>query len=586
LLTVFAAQVVGLLQLEEAVSLDGRLDVDFRVHGTAEMPLIVGTMDATDVHYQGYSMQRVAGDVQYGERRLGLNLAAWQNDLRVLRMSGQIPALLSLNGAAVSFPDEQIDLIVEADSLPAAFVAGVFRDMVDVQGTVAGRFLIGGTLDNPAPTGSLDLQNAAWTLESVGVRHENVRGTLTLRPDGTVEVDATANADGTARMTGSVKLAPLRNPTFDLQVSFDNFRAVDRRDAVANVGGIIRLTGTFRAPLIEGLGPAEGLRVESGILYLEEVVRSATIVDLTDPRFREYVDSTLTQTRDVIAESQNPFLQNLRVEVDVAVAQDTWLRSSEMDVEIGGDLRVSYDRRTFNLQLAGVLDARRGQYTVLGRTFQVQEGTVEFRGGAGINPILNILAATRVRRQNTDQLTITARVTGTLTEPRVALGSEEAAIGESDLVSYLLFGQPSYELASTQRAQVGAATSFVGTFAVGTVASRLGSVIARFGGLDYFAITEVGSAWDLGSVTQSQLEFGQYLRQDLFLVLGFQPAQVSGSSLKDAVGVRVEYTPTQRYTLETFYEDRFSRSRVLGFQDVGLVRQKILGLSLFREWGF
>jgi translocation and assembly module TamB len=475
---------------------------------------------------------------------------------------------------------------VEADSLPAAFVAGVFRDMVDVQGTVAGRFLIGGTLDNPAPTGSLELQNAAWTLESVGVRHENVRGTLTLRPDGTMEVDATASADGSARMTGSVKLAPLSNPTFDLQVSLGNFRAVDRRDAVANVSGIIRLTGTFRQPLIEGLGPAEGLRVESGILYLEEVMRSATIVDLTDPRFREYVDSTLSDTRDVIQESQNPFLQNLRVNVDLAVAQDTWLRSSEMDVEIGGDLRVSYDRRTLNLVLNGVLDARRGQYTVLGRTFQVQEGTVEFIGVPGIDPDLNILAATRVRRQNTDQLTITARVTGTLTQPRVALGSEEAAIGQSDLVSYLLFGQPSYELASTQRAQLGAARSFVGTVVSGTFARGLGSVIARVGGLDYFAITEVGSAWDLGSVTQSQLEFGQYLRQDLFLVLGFQPAQVSGSSLKDAVGVRVEYTPTQRYTLEMFYEDRFSRSRVLGFQDVGLVRQKILGLSLFKEWGF
>ena len=56
--------------------------------------------------------------------------------------------------------------------------------------------------------------------------------------------------------------------------------------------------------------------------------------------------------------------------------------------------------------------------------------------------------------------------------------------------------------------------------------------------------------------------------------------------LRDALGVRLEYTPTRRYTLETFYEDRFSRSRTIGFQDVGLVRQKILGLFLFTEWGF
>jgi translocation and assembly module TamB len=560
--------------------------LDLRVRGTADQPTVVGTMEALGVRYQGYSLERLAGNLDYRDRRIEVDLEAWENDLRVLRATGTIPAVLTLREPGASFPDEDIDLLVVADSLPAVFATGLFEQLEDVEGTVAGTFDIGGTLDNPAPSGSLTLQNAAWTLAAIGVRHESVQGTLELRRDGTMEVDATARADGLARMTGSVSLAPLSNPTFDLAVSFDDFRAVDRRDAEGNVSGIVRLTGTFDRPLIQGLGPAEGLRVESGVLYLDEFVRAATVVDLTDPRFAEFFDLSMLETR-IVEESRNPFMQNLRVNVDLAVQQDTWLRNAEMNVEIAGNLRVTYDRLAADLVLTGVLDARRGSYTVFGRRFTVQEGQVEFVGIPGIDPNLDIVAQTRVRQPNTEHLDIIARVTGTLTQPRVQLASDEAAISQSDLVSYLLFGRPSYELASGEQAALrGAASSFVGVFS-GTVASRLGNVLAQQWGLDYFAITELGSVgWDLGSVTQTQVEFGRYLNQDLFLVMAFQPTQVVGPNPFGTFGVRLEYTPTDRYTLETFWEDRFLRNPALGFQDAAFRSQKILGLFVFTEWGY
>jgi hypothetical protein len=586
------AQVVRLAQVEDAAPLEGNLNVDLHVLGTLEEPFILGTFDAADVSFQGYDAQRVAGGLEFRDRRWSINLAAWQGEMRMFTATGTIPSVVNLREPALRFPDEEINLTVAADALPAAYLAGVFRALTDVEGTVAGRFQIAGTLDNPAPTGTLELQNAGWTLEALGVRHQNVRGTLTLRPDGTMEVDATGVAGGSARMTGTVKLAPLSNPTFNLQVSFDNFLAVDRRDAVGNVSGIVRLTGTFDAPLIEGLGPAEGLRVESGNLYLEEFVRSATVVDLSDPRFRELVDSTRNASEArILAESSNPFMQKLQVRVDLAVEQDAWLRSSEMNVEIAGDLRVSYDAENLDIVLNGVLDARRGDYTPLGlgRRFQVREGLIEFFGLPGINPTLNITAATRVRRQGGDQFEINAQLTGTLTQPRITLSSDEPGVGEADLVSYLLFGRPSYELGVGQQAALGSAQSYGVSFVGGYVTGRLGSVLAQQWGLDYFAITDVGNPLEVGAVgsfKQSQIEFGKYLSQDLFLVLAFQPAQVVGSNPFGTVGTRLEFRPSERYALEAFVEDRFQRSGVSGFQDLGLARRKIFGLSLFSEWGF
>ena len=253
-----------------------------------------------------------------------------------------------------------------------------------------------------------------------------------------------------------------------------------------------------------------------------------------------------------------------------------------------------YDRARQELVLVGELQAVRGPYTVLGHTFDVQQGTIRFIGIPGIDPNLNILARTRVRRQG-EPLDIFARVTGTLTQPRVELFSEETAISQSDLVSYLLFGVPSYELASSQRALLdNTAGAFLGAGARAgfnvfrsAVTSRVGTILAQQWGLDYFAITEAGNlGWDVSSVSQTQVEIGQYLSRDLFLVLAFQPVDVVGSSPFSTFGLRVEYSPTRAYTLQAFWEDRFLRRRTVGFQDLAFRSQKILGLSLFTEWGY
>jgi autotransporter translocation and assembly factor TamB len=267
-----------------------------------------------------------------------------------------------------------------------------------------------------------------------------------------------------------------------------------------------------------------------------------------------------------------------------------------MDMEIAGTLAVTYDVARADVLLVGVLRAVRGSYTVLGKRFDVQEGSVEFVGIPGIDPNLNVRARIRVRQQSAEPLDIFAQVTGTLSAPRVELQSNADAVGQSDLISYLLFGRPSYELASGERAALdGAAGSFVGaglgavgSVFSGAVSSRLGSVLATSWGLDYFAISEAGGVgWDIGAVSQTQVELGQYLSRDLFLVLAFQPVQVVGATNPFATfGLRVEYTPTELATLELFWEDRFLRSRAVGFRDVAFRPQKILGLSFFMEWGY
>src|SRR5690606_6182020 len=67
-----------------------------------------------------------------------------------------------------------------------------------------------------------------------------------------------------------------------------------------------------------------------------------------------------------------------------------------------------------------------------------------------LNPSLDILAGYRVRRSTIGSggdLTILVQLSGTVLAPTVALSSDTPVpLPEEDLISYLLFGQPSFEL--------------------------------------------------------------------------------------------------------------------------------------------
>ena len=282
------------------------------------------------------------------------------------------------------------------------------------------------------------------------------------------------------------------------------------------------------------------------------------------------------------------------MEVDLSVPRDTWMRSEEMSIEMGGDLFVRYDRIQRDIVLVGELEALRGSYSVLGRTFDVTGGTVGFAGIPGVNPVLDIQAMSRIRRRFVEALEVNATVEGTLTLPRVTLATEEAGVAESDLISYLIFGRSSSELATGQQSFLagaagsvaGAATGAITTLVSGAVASQLGAALSQGIGVDYLSITQAGNVGFASGITNSQIEIGQYVGQDAFIVLVFRPLQARQSGGSPFGGARLEWALNDDYTVEGFFEDRFLRSGSIGLSGLGIAPSQILGVFIFREWGY
>ena len=598
------ARLASMAQRED-LGLSGRVGLTAHIGGTRAAPLMAGTIDITELSFNTLTLSRLAGEVAYADRTLQLHIAAWQDSLRALTASGQVPVDLALQTIARRVPtDRQMNLAVVADSLPAAWPLAYLAALEDVVGSLSGVFQIGGTVDDPSPSGTLTLNSAGWTFPALGVRHAEIGGTLALRQDGTVEVNAAGRAGGSITTTGRVLLQPLTDPTFDLVITATNFTAVERPDVEGSVSGVVTLTGTYSRPVVRNRD-ALPLRVDEGVLYVEEFQRAAGVVDLADPAFFAVVDTSVVNPRPLLGAGANPFLRNLRVTVDLVAERNTWLRSEQMNVEMGGALQVVYDRQSRELVMLGSLQAIRGTHSVLGRSFQVEGGSVEFLGTPGINPIINIVASTRVRPAGAagggDPIGIQAVISGMLQDPRLGFTSTESAIAESDLVSYLVFGVPSYQLASGQAQLLeGAVGSILGTtfgaglsILQGTLASRLSSLVAREWGLDHFAISQpeqlglsrLNLSATLGSTT---FEVGWYLEEDVFLTLLLRPlGSVPGTESIDPFGgARLDWVLTDTWTLQAFFEDRWLRQPTLGFDQQILNQRKVAGVFLLRDWRY
>ena len=579
---------VALMTPLEERGLRGVVSLDLQVAQTDAEPGMEASFEAVDPGYGNVDFTRVAGDLQYRDRRITGAIEAWSRDAQVLSARGALAAALELERTPTRFPEEPMDIAVAARAFPIAVVSRVIPGLEEVEGLVDGYLRLTGPPSSVRTDGELTLSGGALAVPALGVRYTEVEAALGFAEDARATLAATLRSAGTARVNGSLHLRPLRDPAFDLAIDGSSFRAVNRYDIEGVVSGQLRLTGNYRSPVVRG-----ALAVEQGTLYLDEFARYQTIVDLADTTFFGAVDTTLAGVLPIIEAGQNPFLDNLVADIELSVERDSWLRSRQMDMEIDGDLELEYDRGARRFVAAGELAAIRGSYHGFGRRFVVQEGTLGFIGIPGVNPNLDIQAVARLRAGDTP-LNVIANVGGTLVAPSVSLTSDAPApIEEPELISYLVFGRPPALLGSGESSLLSGAFNDGLTVGLGRLADDLQRAVAQeIGFVDYFAISNQRATQRLGpdpsllgTLASTQIELGRYLWDDVFLSVDLAPVGTTTQTRTRLPNARLEWRFADLWGFESFAEDPLLRRGVLGLQQNGPTYAHSLGLFVYREWG-
>jgi translocation and assembly module TamB len=510
---------------------------------------------------------------------------------------------------------------VQADSMNLALLEAMTSRVTNASGRLEARLDIGGTWTRPSFAGNVVVRGARMGLTTTGTMLRNINGSLSLSGDSTpvIRLDSLVMASGEGRdsrafLAGTIRFSQVdapctdddasfaqclaRRSVFDVNFRANNFEAIRQpRVAELEISGNLRVAGAYRGSMLTG-----GLRVERGSVYLRERLRKQ-IIDVDEiarQEFGSFIDTTFASASAIVIGPSwaDEIISNMTVEnVDVAIGDDVWLRSQEASIKLGGS--VSVTRQGERLTLEGPLLANRGTYRLyLGpvvRTFEVQRGVITFFGGPVIDPALDIVAVHTVRQAGSDRRDVRIRVTigGTLSQPRLALSSDERIqISETQILSYLVSGQPTFVAENTDQLQTAVATILP---TLGALAER--AIVEQLRFIDMFQV-QAGTTTlsqstflqDLGGViAQSRIALGKQLTERTFLSANAGLCTIAGDTQNhrflDAFGLTLEHRLNHGFSVQMSVEPATSAA-LCRTDAVEFNRPRQFGLDLFREWSF
>ena len=586
------ADIISLTQSDLVAS--GLVSFDMHVAGTAANPTFNGAFGTQNFIFNGTAIPEIHGTVTYANQTLtGRTEAMKAGQAPLLVAEGTIPINLALTGVTGSrFPsNRQMDLAIRADTLPLDLIPQINAYVTNMKGRAVANFKVGGTLNHPEMTGQFLLSDAEARFVPAGINLKRINASIRMLRDTVIIDSLVAYSGGVLDIRGGLGIGSFRNPSFDIRGHVNNAVVLDNDKGNLKASADLTLTGPFNQAYASG-----SLHILDGVVYIPEPSGKKIVAD-RDPALFSVLDTAITGNKEIFP-AQSPLLANLRMDVNLRVDRDVFVRSRDANVEVysDGDLAIHVNRAKQALIFDGILLSERGEYRFLTKRFEIKRGSATFVNIEELNPTLQVTGSYEVRLPSREAINIRILIGGTLLNPRISLESDaQPPIPQSDLLSYLAFGRSSSSLLQLEAAGVGSSNNLIGAgaalatqqlagVALGVMADQAAGEAARSFGADVFNITPADVQTDVGGFLRgTEIEFGKYIKSHTFVGLQVRP---DPQALKrPGVYLQHRFGGLRGYRLETSFEPRFLlREPTLALQEP--VTTSVVGLFLIREWRF
>ena len=591
------ANLVGLAESDLAAT--GLIDFRAKIAGTQRAPAIRGAFSVMGASYKNAPLPDLRTGFQYADEKLVSHADLMRDGGAPLaRLDVDAPINLALEG--VTGPrmlDRPLKVDFLADSLPLDALPR-FTDIVsNVHGRVVGAVAARGTGTKPLVLGQLALDFATFKFEPLGVNMSDIGGLIHMT--GTEIVIDTIGGkagEGTLTIAGKIGIADSKNPTFDLKFGARDATVLDNDVGELHANGDIAMKGPMTGVAVSGRA-----RIVHGTVYIPNG-SGPRQVSTDDPAVISLVDTSDVLMQKIV-EPQSPLLTNMTIDVKLSVARDTWARSPDANVEFytQGPLTVLKNKGDKGVSIDGVVNTERGEYAFLGRRFVLTQGSAIFTGGTDLNPLLQLGAQYTIQPGGRPALNINIAINGTVRKPVILLTSDaQPPLSQSDLLSYLAFGQSSTSLVSSASGSNGGgngAGSLVGSAAalatrqltataLGVMTRQFAATAARGLGADVFTITPADvpdAGVSLKGVSTilagTQIEAGKYVDRQTYVA-----TQIRGQGATP--GFVVQRRLSKGYRIEASIDSRFLVNQPTLSSDVAIRSEAAFGAFFIREWKF
>lgn len=354
-------------------------------------------------------------------------------------------------------------------------------------------------LSNPCLRGVVRGKGLTYENQEYGTRLTNM--TLSGRFDvNRLQIEElTANAGkGTVAATGYIGLAADAGYPMDLAIALDRARLA-RSDAIsASATGQLRLT--------KSAGQSALL---SGQLRLPEtrykIVRegAASVPRLTGVSFKP----RRTRVRITGDEPADPIVSvfdAIRLDIDVTAPEKLYV--SGMGLESEWSARFTLGGTNSAPSMLGTVTLVRGTLGFAGRSFELEEGVIDFTGGRELDPRLRLVAS-----EDVEDVLVRVNIGGRATNPEITFSSVPG-LPQDEIMSRILFGSSIANLSAIQAVQL--ASSLNSLRGSGGGLNPLGKLRSA-AGIDRLRILGADEATGRGTA----LAAGQYLTDDIYVEL-------------------------------------------------------------------
>jgi translocation and assembly module TamB len=476
-----------------------------------------------------------------GGNRLNATLHAQASRIGVIDANAHT-TLVMRDGLLSFSPEGVLSGDVNANVPSLRTTGGLFGPSYLLDGHLALRLALGGTVAKPSLTGSLVGDGLSATMVDQGVQLK----------DGVVRIALSQNlvdfqqvefrgASGTLRATGRVRLDG-EEPDLSASIVADKlelFAAPDRNLSLSGSASVSN-GGAERGMAINGK-----FVVDHALFDLPEQAAPRLGDDVAVVR----PDGTVAGGRPRPVEGGgnqpiSPFTP--RANVELSLGDNFRFRGQGADLGLTGTI-TAMSAPNMPLRAVGNVRVTQGStYTAFGRKLTIENGFFTFNGPV-TNPGINILAMRR-----NQQVEAGVQVTGTVQLPVARLVSEPS-VPDNEKLSWLLFGH-----GTDQGNNLGQQSTM--TTALALLGSATGKRIAQTVGLDEFSIgrSEVG-------LTDPQVVMVSKAINE-WLVIGYeQGLQSASNAIKATVNLTrywsvVAYGGTF-YGADVLYTRRFDRIR-------------------------
>ena len=367
----------------------------------------------------------------------------------------------------------------------------------DLQGQARFDLAINGPAQLSSVTGTIQTSDATLSAPNLRIAMRNMVADVRLA-NNRAQLDVTADAINGGRLAigGGITLTP--SLPADIQIGLQNIVLIDPKLYRTSINGNLRLAGPLTGgALISGqvdVGetnvnvPSTGLTSIGDIPPITHVGARPGVIET---RNKAGLEGAAAGDDPANGSTGPGFGLNLRISAPNRI----FVRGRGLDAELGGALNLTGS--TNRMISAGRFSLIRGRLDILGKRFDLVEGSVQFQGD--LIPYLRFVSSTTTR---TGEVRVV--VEGPADAPEVKFESTPEA-PQDEVLAQLLFGRNISDISAFQALQLASA--------VATLAGRGGSGIIsnlRDGfGLDDFDVTTT----DDGATA---VRAGKYLSENVY----------------------------------------------------------------------